>query len=179
MGAARGTDQVKRRLKLRRYGQDCCAQRQGQDHTGREGQRQGSRLPHLCQHDRARRCVEKDLERRPRLSLGQARRPELPGADLRLAGRGRRQGRLRAHLVPSQRRLTGAIALTPRSLERGVFLRFSCRTLAHSELVPRSKSSTPIGAWRSTQRRRCKKDTSICPVSNSIDGAMVSGKQDS
>jgi uncharacterized protein (DUF736 family) len=36
----------------------------------------------------------------PRIPLRQARRPELPGADLRLAGRGRRRGRLCPHLVP-------------------------------------------------------------------------------
>jgi len=35
-----------------------------------------------------------------RLSLGQARRPELPRSDLRIADRGRRRGRPLPHLVP-------------------------------------------------------------------------------
>jgi Protein of unknown function (DUF736) len=48
-------------------------------------------------------CLAEDLERRPRISLGQARRSELPVADLRLAGRGRRRGWPLAYLVAPQR----------------------------------------------------------------------------
>ena len=44
-------------------------------------------------------------ETRARISLGQARRSELPGADLRLPGRGRGRRELQPHLVPPQRRL--------------------------------------------------------------------------
>ena len=56
--------------------------------------------------------VAENLERRPRVSLGQARRSELPGPDLRLAGRGRR--RPLADLVAPQRRLTAIKLATPR-----------------------------------------------------------------
>ena len=56
------------------------------------------------------------------LSLDQARRPELPGTDLRHPGRGR--GRQpRAHLVPPQRRLTHRLARAPSHDGRGRRLR--------------------------------------------------------
>jgi len=57
--------------------------------------------------------MEEDLERRPRLPLGQARRPELPRSDLRLPGGGRGQRGVLAHLVASQRRLTRALQRRP------------------------------------------------------------------
>ena len=56
---------------------------------GREGQRQGPRLPHLRRLDRVRRRLEEDLRGGPRLPLGQAGRPELPRPDLRQPGRRR------------------------------------------------------------------------------------------
>jgi hypothetical protein len=96
--------------RLHRHGQDACAQRQGQDRAGRERERQGSRLPHLRRRDRVWRGLEEDLGGRPRIPLGQARRPELPCADLRLAGRDRRRGRLCPRLVPPQPRLRGVTA---------------------------------------------------------------------
>jgi len=99
--------------RLHRHGQDACAQRQGQDRAGREGERQGSRLPHLRRCDRVRRGLEEDLGGRPRIPLGQARRPELPGADLRLAGRDRRRGQLCPRLVPPHPRLSGSDGSAP------------------------------------------------------------------
>src|SRR5262249_551330 len=125
-------------------------QRQGEDCAGRQGQRQGSRLSHLRRYYRARRRVEKDFECGPRVSLGQARRPELPGADLRLAGRSRRQGRVRAHLVPPQHRLTSTSAVTPRSLEGGVSNRFNCTSSPHTahtaEQIEAAKSEQSVDA---------------------------------
>ncbi|MEY9460233.1 uncharacterized protein (DUF736 family) [Bradyrhizobium ottawaense] len=45
----------------------------------------------LRRHDRVRRSLEEDRPReRSRIPLGQARRSELPGPDLRLASQGRR-----------------------------------------------------------------------------------------
>ena len=62
--------------------------------------------------------LEEDLQRGPRVPLGQAGRPELPRPHLRNTGRGRGQ---HAHhdLVPPQRRLTGSAA--PRVIRRGAF----------------------------------------------------------
>ncbi len=62
--------------------------------------------PHLRRRHRVRRRLEEDRPRdRPRIPLGQARRSELPGADLRLAGEGRGRRGLHPDLVPPQRRL--------------------------------------------------------------------------
>ncbi len=52
--------------------------------------------------DRIRGGLEEDLQRGPQLSLGQARRPELPGSDLRHPGRGRRRGQLQPCVEPSR-----------------------------------------------------------------------------
>ena len=64
----------------------------------RANDKTGSGLPHLLRPDRVRRGMGSDLPREPRIPVGHARRPQLPGSDLRLAGRGR--GRARPDLVP-------------------------------------------------------------------------------
>jgi len=100
-------------------GQDPQHQRQGHDQGGRQGQRQGPRLPRLRRLDRVRGGLEEDLQRRPLLLLGQARRPELPGSDLRHPGRERGRGQLQPNLVPPQRRLTDPPCPAPLHPERG------------------------------------------------------------
>ena len=60
-------------------------------------------------------------ETRARISLGQARRSELPGPDLRLAGEGRGRRQLHADLVPPQRRLIQPDRRSPASSEAGLF----------------------------------------------------------
>ena len=108
--------------RLHRLGQDPDAQRQGQVRPDRQGQRQGARLSHLRRHHRVRRRLEEDRPReRSRVSLGQARRSELPGADLRLAGRGRGRRELQPDLVPPQRRLIPARSRAPPLRRRGFF----------------------------------------------------------
>ena len=61
-------------------------------------------------------------EVRPRISLGQAGRSELPGPDLRLAGEGRGRRRLHSDLVSPQRRLIREHRRAPPLRRRG----FSC-----------------------------------------------------
>ena len=60
-------------------------------------------------------------ETRSRISLGQARRSELPGPDLRLAGEGRGRRQLHADLVPPQRRLIQPDRRAPPLRRRGFF----------------------------------------------------------
>ena len=62
---------------------------------------------------------------RSRISLGQARRSELPGPDLRLAGEGRGRRQLHPDLVPPQRRLIQPDRLAPPLRRRG----FCCLAL--------------------------------------------------
>jgi hypothetical protein len=60
----------------------------------------------LASRHRIRRLLEEDRAgQRSRISLGQARRPELPGPDLRFAGEGRGRRQFYADLVSPQRRL--------------------------------------------------------------------------
>ncbi len=53
--------------------------------------------------------------------LGQARRSELPGSDLRLAGQGRRRGRFQPDLVAPQRRTDRPGSTAPLPRRRGLF----------------------------------------------------------
>ncbi len=68
---------------------------------------------------RARRRLAENLRAGPRLPLGQARRSEFPGADLRNARRGGRRGRPPAHLVPPK---PGLIDITGLRHRRGLLL---------------------------------------------------------
>ena len=64
---------------------------------------------------------KKTSEARARVHLGQARRSELPGTDLRQPGRDRgRQADLCPHLVPPQRQLSRSAPRRP-ALEAGRF----------------------------------------------------------
>ena len=151
--------------RFHRHGQDTCAQRQGQDRAGREGERQGSRLPHLRRCDRVRGGLEEDLGGRPRIPLGQARRSELSGADLRLAGRCRRRGRIRSHLVAPQQRLIpdgsalrqgGALFVPCRSCQ-GAPPQVQGRSLRRTEERPTlyvAATWPVVAATRSRQRPR-------------------------
>src|SRR5690606_37967796 len=70
------------------------------------------------------RSLEEDRPRnRPRISLGQAGRSELPGPDLRQPGRSRGWQRSQPHLVPTQRRLRPAPEEAPP--RRGFFMLMS------------------------------------------------------
>jgi hypothetical protein len=115
--------------RLRRIGQDARAQRQGEVRRDRKRQRQGTRFSHLRRHHRrVRRRLEEDRPRqRSRISLGQARRSELPGPDLRLAGEGRGRRRLHADLVPPQRRLIQPDRWAPPSRRRGLLCAMATR----------------------------------------------------
>ena len=137
--------------RLHRHGQDNCAQRQGQDRAGRERERQGSRLPHLRRRDRVRGGLEEDLGGRPRIPLGQARRSELSGADLRLAGRCRRRGRIRSHLVAPQQRLIPDGS----ALRQGGALFVPCRSWSRS---PSTGSRSVIATNRRAAYALCCRD---------------------
>ena len=91
--------------------------------TATEKENEGAGLSHLRRLHRIRRGLEEDRARqRSRISLSQARRSELPGPDLRLAGEGRGRRQLYADLVPSQRRLIQPDRRAPPLRRRG----FSC-----------------------------------------------------
>ena len=98
--------------------------------------------------DRARRRLAEDLRAGPRLPLGQARRSELPGSDLRNARRGRRRGWPPAHLVPPEPGLIGTTRLRHR---RGLL---SCREIkAGSGIEPGPAFLVPYGEVGSCSER--------------------------
>src|SRR5690606_24776351 len=84
----------------------------------REVGRQGAGLPHLRGPDRVRRRLEEDLPRETGIPLGQTGRPQLPGADLRLAGRDR--GRAQPDLVPLNRKRRRALRAAAPSSEKSI-----------------------------------------------------------
>lgn len=73
------------------------SQRQGQDRGSREGERQGARLSRPRKPNRAGRGLEEDIKRRARISVGQARRPGVPGPHLHLLSRCRGERQLCPH----------------------------------------------------------------------------------
>jgi hypothetical protein len=81
--------------------------------------------------NRARGRVEEDLECRPQIFVGQARRSKLPGANLRLAGRGRKSRRICPHLVSPQRRLS-RLGCGPPPFGRGARARVFSRPFAQN-----------------------------------------------
>ena len=92
------------RQRLQRRDPHPRPQRQGPVPAHRQPVRQGAALPHLRPGWRRTRCRLAARRRglRPGLPLGQARRPEFPGSDLRNAGGGRRRGGPAADLVPGR-----------------------------------------------------------------------------
>ena len=84
----------------------------------------GARLPHFRRLHRVRRGLEEDRPRqRSRISLGQARRSELPCADLCVAGQGRRGRRFYADLVAPRWRLIDAGSSALPLSRQGLFAR--------------------------------------------------------
>ena len=85
-------------------------------------QRRGPDYPHLRRRNGFRCSLEEDRPRdAARISLGQARRSELPGADLRRLVRPR-AARATPDLVPPQRRLSPTGSTRPASSEAGLLM---------------------------------------------------------
>ncbi|MEY9441703.1 hypothetical protein ABIF14_008794 [Bradyrhizobium elkanii] len=131
------------------------------------GGRQGPRSP---SRNSSRLLFSPAAKRR--ISLGQARRSELPGPDLRLAGQGRRRGWFQPDLVAPQRRLI-ARKHRPRLLgggaccvacaafygsEKRIF--FSQKSGAQPRIrsAPRSRFEAPSGEFTGLWVRLCGLD---------------------